>query len=58
LVRGAVVARVLTETAGLASEHVHAVGLSDTWLLDLHGIEHVNDHVLISIKQGIHNGTE
>jgi hypothetical protein len=51
LVRAAVVARFLTETAGLLPEHVHAVGLSDTWSLDLHGIEHVNDHVLISIKQ-------
>ncbi|QBG47365.1 hypothetical protein EGM51_08165 [Verrucomicrobia bacterium S94] len=51
LLRAAVVARFLTETAGLLPEYVHAVGLSDTCLLDLHGIEHVKDHVLISIKQ-------
>ncbi|MDF7800934.1 hypothetical protein P4C99_15770 [Pontiellaceae bacterium B1224] len=51
LLRSAVVARFLTEEADLLPDHVHAVGFSDTWVLDLHGIEHVNGRVLISIKQ-------
>ncbi len=51
LLHAAVVARFLTDVAALFPERVQAVGFSDTRLLDLHGIEHVNGHVLISIKQ-------
>jgi len=51
MLRAAVVARFLTEISTLSPEHVVAVGYSDTQLLNLHGIEHVNGHVLVSIRQ-------
>lgn len=51
LLRSAVVARFLTETAKLLPDRVVAVGFSDTQLLELHGIDYVKGHVLISIKQ-------
>ena len=49
--RAAVVARFLTDAATLLPERVQAVGFSDTQLLEMSGIEPVNGHVLISIKQ-------
>lgn len=51
MLRAAVVARLLTEAAALVPDHVQAVGFSDKRLLELHGIDHVSGHVLISIKQ-------
>lgn len=59
LLRSAVVARFLTDSAKLVPERVHAVGFSDTQLLELRGIEYVNGTVLISINQkfSTRNGT-
>ncbi len=52
MLRAAVVARFLSDTASLPAHRVQAVGYSDSRFLETHGIEPVNGYVLISIQQG------
>ena len=51
MLRAALVARFLCDTASLSPERVWGVGFSDTRLLDLHGIEHAPETVLISLRR-------